>query len=370
MEAVKKSLAPPWTDVLLAVAVLGAVAWWGWGRLDALGWVVAAVCSVALCFRRGYPLAVSVFTLVACVVYYPASQVDGVVWPALVVALYTAAANAQLATVVVMTAVALLAFAVFGYGQEMPNLDVAAPFLLAGWFVAAVAVGGVVHNRRAYLREVLERREEEFRSRAAEERLRIARELHDVLGHNIALINVQASATLHRLAERPDAAEAALTAIKDASKEALRELRATLGLLRQADESAPVAPAPDLSRVGELADVARAAGLAVTVRVEGEPRPVPAEVGLAGFRIVQESLTNVARHAAASEVVITLRYGAAEVGVVVEDNGRGDVGPVRRQGGGLLGMAERVKAVGGDLVAASRSSGGFRVSARLPLARP
>ncbi|MFD9738236.1 sensor histidine kinase [Umezawaea sp. NPDC059074] len=369
MEAVERSLVPPWADVVLAAATLVAVAWWGWGHLDVLGWVVAGLCSVALCFRRRFPVAVAVVTLAACVVYYPASEVDAVVWPALVIALYTVAANAQLVTVVVLTAVALLAFAFLGHGHEMPNLDLAAPFLLAGWFVAAGAVGAVVYNRRAYLREVLERRDEEFRSQAAEERLRIARELHDVLGHNISLINVQASATLHRLADRPEAAEAALVAIKDASKEALRELRTTLGLLRQADELAPVAPAPDLDRVAELAEVARATGLAVTVRIEGDPRPVPPEVGLAGFRIVQESLTNVTRHAAASAVVITLRYGAEDVGVVVDDDGRGDVGRARGQGSGLHGMAERAKALGGDLVAAGGPDGGFRVTARLPLER-
>ncbi|MDN5861547.1 MAG: sensor histidine kinase, partial [Pseudonocardia sp.] len=209
-----------------------------------------------------------------------------------------------------------------------------------------------------------------LRRSAAEERLRIAREVHDVLGHHVSLINVQAGAALHGLAKRPEQAETALVAIKDSSGEALRELRRTLGVLRQVDEEAPTSPSPGLARIDELVDRAREAGLAVTLDIEGTPRPVDAEVGLAAFRIVQESLTNVTRHAHATDAVVLVRYGEETVDVQVDDNGRGSPSGAVEDGSGLLGMAQRADALGGEFAAAPRAGGGFRVSARLPLGEP
>jgi signal transduction histidine kinase len=363
----------PLADVALAGSVLAAVVLWGGSGLDTLGWVVAGCESAALCVRGRYPVAVAAFTLAACVVYYSLSEVHGPVFPAFLVALYTVAARVRPAIAVALVTPALIVFAYEGRGTGTPHLASAAPFLLVGWLVAAIAVGGVVHNRRAYLREAERRatdarlrREEELRLRAAEERLRIARELHDVLGHHISLINVQAGAALHRLRGRPEQAGPALDAIKASSKEALHELRAALDVLRQVDEQASPGPAAGLAGLAELVERAAAAGLRIDLRTEGPARDVPPEVGLAGYRIVQESLTNVTRHACASRVVVRVRFADRDVTVEVEDDGRGPGTESGEPGSGLRGMAERASALGGDFAAGPSPGRGFRVSARLP----
>ncbi|TDC42908.1 histidine kinase, partial [Actinomadura sp. KC345] len=218
-------------------------------RQPEAAWSLLVVACLALYFRRRRPVVVAAVTLVACGLYYPLTEPDGLVIITLAVALYTAAAEGHLAAAAAVAAAALAATA-YGNRGDASHLEDAAGVLLVGWFVAVIAIGAVVRNRRAYLREADERarvaergRELEARRRAIEERLRIARELHDVLGHNISLINVQATAALHGLRREPERAEDALTAIKQASKDTLREMRATLGVLRQVDEAAPVAPA-------------------------------------------------------------------------------------------------------------------------------
>lgn len=333
---------------------------------DVWGWVIALAACAALCLRRRHPLAVAVFTLVACAVYYPVTAVDGPVVLTFVVALYTAAAHRHLLGASVLAGVALFAVAYGERGRETSPLADAAPFLLAGSLLAVVAVGAYLAEVRRRGRDAQERAAEEFRRRATDERLRIAAELHDVLGHHISLINVQASAALHGLARDPGGAADALDTIKRTSREALGQLRATLGVLRAGD-GAPTAPAPGLAGLDELVGRARTAGLAVTMLVEGTARPVPPEVDLAAFRIVQESLTNVARHAAATVALVRTRYEADAVHVQVDDNGRG--GPVNGGGTGLRGMADRARSVGGELTAAPRLEGGFRVRARLPSPR-
>jgi signal transduction histidine kinase len=188
-----------------------------------------------------------------------------------------------------------------------------------------------------------------------------------VLGHNISLINVQASAALHRLTKNPNddpTAQDALSAIKATSKQALRELRATLGVLRQVDEDAPLEPAASLSELDTLLDRARSTDLAVRREVAGEPRAVPPEVDLAAYRIVQEALTNVARHAGARTAVVRIGYRDEEVCVQVDDDGRGGTA---KGGSGIRGMRDRARALGGELSAGARPEGGFRVLARLPL---
>ncbi|HEX5598615.1 MAG TPA: sensor histidine kinase, partial [Micromonosporaceae bacterium] len=205
-----------------------------------------------------------------------------------------------------------------------------------------------------------QRKEEEARRRATEERLRIARELHDVLGHHLSLINVQASAALHR--PDPTRSEQALAAIKQTSKETLRELRTALGILRQEGE-APTAPAPGLNRLHELVTTAGRPGLEVRVEL-AETRLLPPEVDLAAYRIVQEALTNVTRHAGATAVMVRVRPNGDDVLVEVEDDGTGVPGP---PGNGILGMGERARALGGSLTAGPGPDGGFQVRARLPL---
>ncbi|MGH9000260.1 MAG: sensor histidine kinase, partial [Acidimicrobiia bacterium] len=214
-------------------------------------------------------------------------------------------------------------------------------------------------------------RAEEERRRAGEERMRIARELHDVLAHNISLINVQAGVALHLMDDKPEQARTALAAIKEASGDALREVRSVLGMLRSVDEAAPRHPAPSLSRLGSLVSRAEAAGLRVRVEAEGEARPLPTGLDLAAFRIVQEALTNVARHAGAAGATVRVGYGTDALAIEVEDDGRGQGPPTSRgTGSGIAGMRQRAAALGGTLEAGPRPEGGFRVRAHLPLAEP
>jgi signal transduction histidine kinase len=365
--------------VALPPVVLAITLLWGAEDFDWFGRIVSLVSAAALYLRRRYPIQVAVALLIVCTAYYLLSDADGPIALPLVVSLYTVAAHSRLNVAIGLTAATLIIFACAQAGSGTPHLAPAAPYLLAGWFTAAVAVGAVVHNRRAYLQEAdrrahetEQRQAEELRRRATEERLRIARELHDVLGHNISLINVQSSAALHGFSQQPERAAEALKAIKETSRDTLRELRATLGVLRVVDEEVPTAPAAGLEKVGELVDRARSAGLAVTLEVQGTPRRLSTEAGLAGYRIVQESLTNVARHAAATQAVVEIRYDEDAVAVRIDDNGHGQA--VRRtstigSGTGLQGMAERARALGGDFEAVTKPEGGFCVTARLPAPR-
>ena len=339
------------------------------GGLNLGGWLLILAACGSVYLRRRFPVLVAIVSLAVCTAYYVTSSVDGPVVLTFVVALYTVATERQLIVAVTIGVVAMLTVVYGEVRSPVRHLDNLALFMLAGWLVATIAVGAVTVNRRAYLRETERRARDAERSkeeaaiqRATEERLRIARELHDVLGHNISLINVQASAALHR--QDPAQAQDALAAIKRTSKEALRELRATLGVLRQVDEEAPTAPAPSLRALPELVDRAAAAGLAVRTEVAGTERPMPAEVDLAAYRIVQEALTNVARHAGARTAIIRIRYGDDDVTVQVDDDGAGGV---PGEGNGIRGMGERARALGGELTAGGRPEGGFRVDARLPI---
>jgi signal transduction histidine kinase len=203
-----------------------------------------------------------------------------------------------------------------------------------------------------------------------EERLRIARELHDVVASSFATINVQAGVAVHVLEEQPAQAVEALKAIKSSSKEALSELRAILGMLRTDDDEAQPF-APGLERVDALATRTTAAGVTTQVRLVGQPRPLPAVVDLTAFRIVQESLANVIRHAGAASAVVTISYERDGLTIEVEDDGcldaRSDRGPSEGSGNGIAGMGERAFAIGGELEAGPRPEGGFRVRARLPV---
>ena len=216
--------------------------------------------------------------------------------------------------------------------------------------------------------------------RVDEERLRIARELHDVVAHTMATITVQAAAAAQLLRDRPDEAAASLKAIRAASKDGLRELRAILDVLRSAsadsEESAdPTQPAPGLARLDELADGVRAAGLPVTVTVTGQPRDLPAITDLSAFRIVQEALTNAIRHAGPATAAVTVDYGADELRVDITDTGHGLTSSAAEAaayvaGHGLRGMRERATAAGGTVDMGPLPDGGFRVAARLPVGQP
>ncbi|MFF3171924.1 sensor histidine kinase [Streptomyces sp. NPDC057900] len=242
--------------------------------------------------------------------------------------------------------------------------------LLLGWFLCAGVTGLIDKNWQAYLRQTEQRaldaergRDEIALRRAGEERLRIARELHDSLTHSISIVKLQAGVAVHLARKRGAEVEPALLAIQEASGEAMRELRATLEVLR----TDVVEPGTGLDRIGELAERARSAGIALAVTVSGDERPLPLAVDRAAYRIVQEALTNVARHAGRARTTVELGYGERVLTVRVEDHGPCVPGDEVTAGTGLTGMRERVTALGGTLDAAPRRSGGFSVRAELPL---
>jgi len=242
--------------------------------------------------------------------------------------------------------------------------------LRLGVALGALVLGDAVRSRRE-LREarreqdlrISHEREQESRRRVADERLRIARDLHDAVAHALVAINVRAGVAAHL--HPSEDSDGALTDIRTVSAEALNDLRATLSLLREADDPAPTAPTLDLASTTQLLDHAKAAGLDVDVDVELNGHTIPIAVEQAGFRIVQESLTNVMRHAAASCARIRLRVEANVLLIDVNDNGTG--GASGAPGHGLRGMSERAAALGGEVSAGPGERGGWQVHARLPL---
>jgi signal transduction histidine kinase len=249
--------------------------------------------------------------------------------------------------------------------------------LLIGWFVAAGVAATVTRHRQAYLEEAEQRaaeaertREEVARRRADEERLRIARELHDSLTHSISIIKVQAGVAVHLARKRGEDVPPALLAIQEASGDAMRELRATLEVLRDPGGSDCETPASGLDRLDDLVERARSTGLPATVTIFGTRRELPAEVDRAAYRIVQEALTNVSRHAGGAAATVRIDYADEELIVQVDDGGTADPDAPPVPGTGLLGMRERVAALGGRLRAEPRPEGGFTVRAELPVGEP
>ncbi len=243
----------------------------------------------------------------------------------------------------------------------------------AGWLISGGVTLAAFRMWQLHLREVEQRaeeaertRDEAARRRAVEERLRIARELHDSLTHSISVIQVQAGVAVHLARKRGEEVPAALLAIQEAGADAARELRATLGVLRSVDDTG----ASGLAGLPGLVSRSRAAGLPVTVTVTGAERPLPADVDQAVYRIVQEALTNITRHAGPARATVSLRYGAGALTVQIDDDGKAPQAKPAASGLGLIGMRERVSALGGRLEAGPQPGGGFRVRAELPVRAP
>jgi len=239
----------------------------------------------------------------------------------------------------------------------------------AGWFISAGVMGVTFRMWQLHVREVEERAERTVRAKdeaakrtAMEERLRIARELHDSLTHSISVIQVQAGVAVHLANKRGEDVPPALLAIQEAGADAARELRATLQVLRSEDGDGC-----GLCQLESLVARSRAAGLPVTVTVTGAQRPLPPDVDQAAYRIVQEALTNVTRHAGHARATVRLHYAPGELAVQVDDDGSGSGSPAPGPGLGLIGMRERVSVLGGRLHAGPRDGGGFLVRAELPL---
>jgi signal transduction histidine kinase len=244
-------------------------------------------------------------------------------------------------------------------------------FYAIGWLVSGVIANAAIHEWRGRMRAVEERLAESERTReavvqrvAAEERLRIARELHDSLTHSISVVKVQAGVAAHLARKRGEEVPEALLAIQEAAGDAARELRETLDVLRGDSRQRP--DGRGLRDLPRLVDQARSAGLSVDLRVSGQERELPHEVDAAAYRIVQEALTNVSRHAGPTAARVRVAYRPEELAVQVDDDGVGPQG-VNGSGLGIIGMRERAAALGGRLVAQGRPDGGFTVRADLPL---
>jgi signal transduction histidine kinase len=276
-------------------------------------------------------------------------------------------------TVIVVGYVGSLWLAPLVWGQSLASLDSA--LNLGGWLAVLVVAAEVVRMRRERVAETRATRKVEERRRASEERLLMARDLHDVIGHNISMINVQAAVGLDLIDSQPEQARAALAAIKTVSKDALGELRGMLAALRQDGDEAPRSPAPGLDQLGELIALTQAVGLHVALETTGLQVALPAAADLTAYRIVQEALTNITRHAPGATVTIRIGYRPDAVLVEIVDTGCPDLTAVSPANGaisvgngtGIDGMRQRAAALGGGLEAGPRPEGGFRVAAWLPV---
>jgi signal transduction histidine kinase len=327
------------------------------------------VAAGALALRRRFPVAVLAAVFATVLAYSAVGYAEGPLWLALCVAYLTAAVRGHRVAAV---AAAVAGLAVFPWLDAVlrhrPGPSLVGVAGLAAWLLVLLGAAEAVRIRWERAAEAARIQEEEARRRASEERLRIARELHDALGHHLSLISVQSGVALHLNEQLPEQARSSLAAIKQASKEALGELRSVLDVLRQEDEPAPRTPTSTLARLDELVSQAAAAGLEVRTEVDGDVRSLPFGVDVAAFRIVQEALTNVARHAGPATATVRVAYGERDLTVEVDDDGRGHpAGNGDGSGKGIVGMRERVATLGGDLEAGPRPGGGFRVRARLPL---
>jgi signal transduction histidine kinase len=338
-------------------------------RINALTLVLALAAAVALVWRRRYPIAVLVAVYAFLSTYFALQNPFGPVFISLAVALFNAVSHGRrqyawaagyacsVVLFVVMVTMREGDFAVTWGG-------VGATF---AWISLVMGLGELAKARRDRAEQAAAARAEQDRRQASEERLRIAREVHDVLAHHVSLINVQSGVALHLIDSQPDQVRESLTAIKQSSKEVLVELRNILGVLRDVDHAAPRQPVASLDQLDRLVDRMTTAGLPVSVEVEGEQRPVPKGVDAAALRIVQESLTNTYRHAGPTSATVILSYLPDELRVRIDDEGRGNGGGASvGTGSGLNGMRQRVEALSGTFEAGARPGGGFRVVATFP----
>jgi signal transduction histidine kinase len=362
------------------------------GDFGYLGYVLLIAPGLALVLRRRWPAPVLLATVAASLVYYTLGFSDGPGWIALFVALYTVTAygDGRRSITLAGAGITVLTIGWLGAATDIePRAAIGWVFFRIAASVMAAALGESVRSRRTVALEALDRarlaertREEEARSRVGAERLRIAREVHDTVAHAIAIINVQAGVTAYLLDEKPERAREALETIEQTSAQALHEMRAILGVLRDTENGR--VPHPGLGQVEELTAMAREAGLDVHLNVTSPLPRLASAVDHTAYRILQESITNVIRHAGPTGVTVTLDCGAEYLLVCVADEGGRDApGAVcvrprplagsdddvpTEPGRGILGMRERCVLLGGELTAQPRLHGGFEVTARLPLA--
>lgn len=351
--------------------------------LQGFSWPQAAACAalaVPIGWRRRCPMGVLAAVTVGLVVYLALIPDPSPLFrPPVLIALYTVAAQgwrrrtlAVAAGIPPSTVVLVTLFSPEDGSYLGQILEVVSQFGFA------LAVGEAVRSQRAFIAAMRERaeraehdREMEARRRVDEERVRIAREVHDVIAHSIATISTQASVGVHVGREEPERAVELLESIKRVSVQALRDLRYALGALREADDHGPTAPTPLLEDVAELVQQARDSGLSVTLRMVGPSTTLPTALQTTSYRVVQEGLTNVMRHADGAQATVLISVGSDDMVVDVTDNGMGRPTATSRLGSrmGLVGLQERASAMGGALRAGPQQDGGFRVHVTLPLDR-
>lgn len=345
-------------------------------------WLQSAACgalAVPLWWRRRWPMGVLVAVTCAIAAYLTLNDPSPLFRPPLLVALYAVAAHGWRRRTLAVAAsipVASVALVTLYSPEEGTYLGQVLEVLSQLGF--ALAVGEAVRSQRSFIaakRERAERaehdRELEARRRVDEERVRIAREVHDVIAHSIATISTQASVGVHVGRQEPERAVEVLESIKRISVQALHDLRHALGALREAGDDGPTAPTAQLKDVTELVQQARDSGLSVTLRMVGRSSTLPSALQTTSYRIVQEGLTNVMRHANGADARVLIAVDGEDMVIDVSDNGKGHPTATSGLGSemGLVGLQERVSAMGGDLHAGRDEGGGFRVHVTLPLER-
>jgi signal transduction histidine kinase len=358
--------------VELSVAVGGGP---GTGPLNARAYIIGAVISLPTLVRRRWPPRVLIATAVIMILYYLFARRNISPAPVMMLPAYETALAGYLAWAIAVPSLMMLAGVIFlSATGGMTPVDLASNFLPSVvLFVLAVALGDVLRSRRALAAETAVRlriaeaeRESEAGRRVTEERLRIARELHDTVAHSMATITVQAGSAL--LKEPAGPVRESLESIRRTSKDALTEMRAVLGQLRADRGSGPDGPDHGLDRLESLRDAVTAAGSPVSVSVSGDQVALPSAVDHAAYRILQESLTNVLRHApSGTPASVCLRYQSDQLVITVDSDSGPATTATAGSGNGITGMTERAASVGGSLDAGRADSGGFRVTATLPL---
>ena len=340
--------------------------------ISAGGFVLLVAGAGVLVGRRRFPVAVLAATYATTLGYLATGNPSGAVWLSVIVAFGTAIyLRKRVAAVTFLIAgyVGLVWVPVIAHARNHQPPTATFSIAMAAGLVVLLAASEGIRLQRQRAAALTYAREQEVLRRVSEERLRIAHDLHDVIAHSIAVINVQANTALHLMDRQPERARSALTTINEVSKQALAEVRTTLGILRQPGEDAPLAPTPTLTRLDDLIARAGEAGLRVRVHLHGEPDCLPGSVDMAAYRIVQEALTNTARHAPGDAVTVRIDYHRDALAVRVDDDGTELTSTLVSNGlgVGIVGMTERAHALGGTLEAGPRPGGGFEVHAVFPL---
>lgn len=366
--------------VLMTFAIVAGIAAEvpdGERRIGVLGWFLIIFAAAPIAIRRRLPLTSMWIILGSTLTFWVLDFPDDPMGPGLLIAVYSVAAHVDRPASVRHAGTAISAIIIVGtVGVLIPEEDL--PWFAIPAFIVmygtAFVLGDNLRTRRAYLAELesaaertLAQQRAESQSAVAEERTRIARELHDVVAHSMSVMVVQAGAARRVIDTNPAMAAEALGAIETTGRESLDEMRRILGVLRSDDDELELAPAPGLDDFNRLIDQCEKAGMTVDLVLEGEAQQLPASLELSAYRIVQESLTNALKHAGPARASVCLTYGEQELMVRVTDDGRGASVNSTGAGQGLIGMRERAEAFGGSLTAGPRTGGGYVVAAILPI---